>query len=89
MKVRTSVKKMWEECVIIRKDRKLFVKCKAHPRHNQKQKFYTYFARRQFIMINRPYFMISNLELQSKDAEINQSSSSQLDEFIINNKNIV
>eukprot|EP01016_Furgasonia_blochmanni_P014323 TRINITY_DN1747_c0_g3_i2.p1 TRINITY_DN1747_c0_g3~~TRINITY_DN1747_c0_g3_i2.p1 ORF type:complete len:124 (-),score=13.45 TRINITY_DN1747_c0_g3_i2:329-700(-) len=39
MKVGSSVKKMCEHCFMVRKKRKLYVKCKANPRHKQRQGF--------------------------------------------------
>ncbi|WP_448522941.1 50S ribosomal protein L36 [Pseudothermotoga sp.] len=37
MKVRSSVKKRCEYCQIVRRKGRVFVICKANPKHNQKQ----------------------------------------------------
>ncbi|MDM7915458.1 MAG: 50S ribosomal protein L36 [Candidatus Eisenbacteria bacterium] len=38
MKVRTSVKKICENCIIIKREGVLRVICKKNPRHKQRQK---------------------------------------------------
>ncbi len=38
MKVRTSVKKICEDCKLIRRDGVLRIICKKNPRHKQRQK---------------------------------------------------
>ena len=37
MKVQASVKRVCEHCKIVRRGRKLFVICKANPKHKQRQ----------------------------------------------------
>ncbi|MCL4229556.1 50S ribosomal protein L36 [Candidatus Dependentiae bacterium] len=37
MKVRTSVKKICNDCHIIKRDRVVRVICKKHPKHKQRQ----------------------------------------------------
>ena len=41
MKVRTSLKKICEKCKIVKRGRKVYVRCDANPRHKQRQGFST------------------------------------------------
>mmetsp|Transcript_18586 Transcript_18586/g.65733 ORF Transcript_18586/g.65733 Transcript_18586/m.65733 type:complete len:122 (-) Transcript_18586:278-643(-) len=41
MKVRSSVKKICEKCQVVRRGKKVYVICKANPKHKQRQGFST------------------------------------------------
>ncbi|KMZ63207.1 50S ribosomal protein L36 [Zostera marina] len=41
MKVRASVKKLCEYCKVVRRRRKVFVRCTSNPKHKQRQGFST------------------------------------------------
>lgn len=44
MRVRSAIKKLCEHCRIVKKGKKNYVKCKADPRHKQRQGFSTIYA---------------------------------------------
>lgn len=44
MKVRASVKKLCEHCYMVRRQGRLYVRCKKHPRHKQRQGLSTWAA---------------------------------------------
>ena len=52
MKVKTALKKMCKSCYIVKKGKKVYVKCKTDPRHKQRQGFSTY---------NKSEYIISEL----------------------------
>ncbi|PIS06929.1 50S ribosomal protein L36 [Candidatus Berkelbacteria bacterium CG06_land_8_20_14_3_00_43_10] len=37
MKVRPSIKKICDKCIIVRRKRRVYVLCKNQPRHKQRQ----------------------------------------------------
>jgi len=41
MKVQTSLRKMCEACYFVRRGKKLYMRCTAHPRHKRRQGFST------------------------------------------------
>ena len=41
MKVKSSIKKMCEGCIVTQYNKKYYVKCKLNPRHKQRQRFST------------------------------------------------
>ncbi len=41
MKVRSSVKRMCKECKVTKYNQKVYIRCKANPRHKQRQLFST------------------------------------------------
>lgn len=41
MKVRSSVKRICDKCQVVRRGKKVFVVCKANPKHKQRQGFHT------------------------------------------------
>eukprot|EP00963_Diacronema_lutheri_P007666 scaffold662_cov364-Pavlova_lutheri.AAC.23 len=41
MRVKASVKRMCESCKVVRRRRRVYVVCKANPRHKQRQGYHT------------------------------------------------
>ena len=42
MKVKASIRKLCEGCVVSQYNKKYYVRCKLNPRHKQRQKFGTF-----------------------------------------------